>query len=269
MKTYTIDELDKIFEGETYPYVALYSDANKVLVHYRSNTMTKKEGWEKVKQRLQGVGLPEGFYMVKGKSSPDKKVTPDVFYFKKGNPDVEPLPTAQLAEAPPKVDQVLTYDAAIKSNKEISDLTAEVSRLLLEIKQKDECIADLEADLGDSEIETRQLAEQQNVGNGQQYLKDLMVAAVPIADEYFKVRNREIALKEQQMNGGYPPPPIQQPQQPQQPQQAQQPHQPPLTKEDAKKYWDKMGELLKTDPQAYQLAMQEAHLEQVEQFDDE
>ena len=262
MKTYTIPELDKIFDEGVYRYISLYNNKDEVLISYNPPSMSYKEGWKRVKKRLQAKGLSDGFYVVKGKMIHDKKMIPDEFGVKIGKFEEKDLPAPPLSEAPPKVDQVLTYGAAIKSNKEISDLTAEVSRLELEIKQKDECIADLEADLEESETEMGQLADRQNVGNGQQYLQDLMAAAIPIADEYFKVRNREIALKERQMNGdkvGGAPPSSPAYQSPEVQQERQQ--QPYPTNEDSKKFLAEMGELLKTDPQEYQRIMEQAQLD--------
>ena len=270
MKTYTIEELDAIFEEDTYPYVALYSDNNKVLVHYPANTMAKKgkESWERVKKRLQSKGLPDGFYMVKGKSSPDKKCAADVFCFKKGNISEKDFPVPQLADTPAKpekTEHVLTYTAAIQSNKEISELTAEVNRLKMENKQKDECIAELEQELEDSNGEIDDLAEGNNISPGKQYLEDLLTTAIPIVDRYFDIEEKKIAMKERLVmpNGQQYVEDPQQPQQPQQPKQPQQPQRPSPTKEDAKEFWDKMAILLENDPEEYQRVMQKIQFEQV------
>ncbi|MCH7850940.1 MAG: hypothetical protein IH845_04830 [Nanoarchaeota archaeon] len=262
MKTYDIEELDKIFEEDTYSYVALYNDANKVLIHYPPNTTPKKDRWQTVKKRLQSKGLPDGYYQIKGKGSPDKKVTADVFYFKKGDVEEKDLPITQLADPPEKVDHVLTYEAAIKSNKDISELTAEISRLKMEIKQKDECIEDLELDIKDFEIENEELSERGNSGGGKQYLEDLMTAAIPIADRYFDLENRKLAFKERQNGKPLQVSDYQSPEVQREPKAEQQP--PGATKEDAKKFWEKMGNLLENDPEQYQRIMQEIQLETVD-----
>lgn len=268
MKTYTIDELDNIFKEDTYPYVALFSDTNKMLVPYPANTAVTKEGragWERVKKRLLSTGLQDGFYTVKGKSSPLKNVAPDVFCFKKGNVKEKDLSPIPLADPPAKVEHVLTYDAAIKSNKDISELTAEVNRLEMEITQKDQCIKELEEDLSDSDREIGELSERSKVGNGREYIEDLITTAAPILDRHFDLENRKLAYKEKMMNGqrpqqGIPPPAAYQSPEVQ---QEQQPQRPAPTKEEAKEFWDKMSVLLENDPDEYQRIIQKMQFEQV------
>lgn len=269
MKTYTIKELDKIFDEGIYRYIALYNNKDEVLVRYNPPSMSAKEGWKKVRKRLLAKGLQDGFYVVKGKSSPDTKVTPEEFGVKIGKTEEKDLPPAQLADPPKEAEHVLSYAEALKANKEISDLTARVSQLEMELEQKDKEIEELEEELKVSDAEVT-LAESMKVGNGQQYVEDLMAAAIPIADKWFELENRKMAFKEGQTNGqgtgswrpppSAPPPPGA---------QRQQPQRPPLTKEDSKKFWDQAGELLKTDPEAYQRLMQEANLEMVEPTDNE
>lgn len=270
MKTHTIEELDRIFSEDTYPYVALYTSTHKILIHYPANTMvTKGKGaWERVKKRLESKGLPDGFYIVKGKSGPGKNVTPDQFYFKRGNVDEKELVVTQLAEKPKEAEHVLTYTAAIAANKEISELKAEVNRLEREIETGNDTIEALEKDLADLETEMSdmaELAEKGGVKHGAQYLEDLAETIVPIADKWFAVRERELDQKERMLNGqGYPGasrrPPVNQGQYVQQPPPAQQPlpAQPPKpTKQDTVIFWEKMNTLLETDPEEYQKILRE------------
>jgi len=193
----------------------------------------------------------------------DKKMIPDEFGVKIGKFEEKDLPAPQLADPPEKVDKVLTYDAAIKSNKEISDLTAEVSRLGLEIKQKDVCIADLESDIAEYEEELDQLSDGTGISDGKAYLEDLVATAIPIADRYFDLQERKIALEEKKLNGQtngeqLPPPPAHQ--SPGVQQERQQEQQQP-TREQSEEFLDKMDELLKTNPQEYQRIMAEAQRE--------
>lgn len=275
MKTYTLEELDKIFLEETYPYVALFSNTNKMMVPYPANSAVKKgkAGWERVRKRLESNGLSDGYYTIKGKSSPLKNIAPDIFYFKKGNVQEKDLPTVQLAEAPKeKADRVLTYDAAIASNKEISDLTAEVKALKLEIEQQDERIADLEHELSECEEEIEGLSENGGISDSRKYMEDLVITAVPILDRYFDVQEKRIELRKQELNGGQriAPPPSSAYQSPEVQRERQQEQQPRPTKEDAKEFWDKMGVLLESDPAEYQRVMQKLQDEQgFEQVDDE
>lgn len=262
MKTYTIEELDDIFrEEDTYPYVALFSDTNKMMVHYPANTsVTKgKAGWERVRKRLLSKGLPDGFYIVKGKASPLKNVSPDVFYFKKGNVKEKELPPIQLAEPSKKSVDVLTYDAAIAANKDIANLTAEVSRLKMEIADRDKSIQVLEDDISEYEDDIAELSEKGGISDSKQYLEDLVTTAIPIADRYFDLQEKKLALRAQELNGGQR---VLTPQQPQ-PQPQPSPPQPPKpTAQDAKKFWDEMGVLLRDDPEEYQRVMQKLQAEQ-------
>lgn len=258
MKTYTIEELNNVFSEGTYPYVALFSDTNKMMVPYPANTAVQKgkPGWERVKKRLLSKGLADGFYIVKGKSSPLKNISADVFYFKNGDVKEKELPSETLAEKPKEPDSVLTYDAAIKSNKDIAELTADVNRLEMEIKQKNDDIEELEAIIEEYEDEVEGLAANGKVNEGRQYVEDLVATAIPVVDRYFDLQEKKLALRAQQMNGGQHRLPAQPPPTP------QEPSRPAPTKEEAKAFWDKMAVLLEEDPQEYQRVMQKIQSEQ-------
>ncbi len=263
MKIYTIKELDNIFDEGTYPYISLYNKNDKILIKYNPHTMSIKEGWNRIKKRLKSKGLPDGFYVVKGKGSQDKKITADEFLVQKGKADEKDLDITQLAEKPKETENARSYDAAIDANREIANLRAEVGNLKLELKQKDVRVKELEAIVKeyeeDEEEDDEDIAEGDKVNSGKQYMEDIMDTAVSVLDKYFKLEDQKIALKKQQMNGHAPPVAPQQapPVQPQQQQRTA------PTKEDAHEFAKKMAHLAETDPQEYQMIMQDIEFEEV------
>ena len=191
-----------------YKYINLCNSDGAQLVNYNNATTKKNTRLEHIKKRLESPALPDGIYIIKAKDT-IKGQTADEIIFIKGKGDA-PAPVAtpqgpgtknlkECNEGP----AVLTYAEAVRLNTEIANLTYQVRTLENEN-------ALLTKDLSDAEIEIKELeaAAAAKLSEGTpagplatlgETLKTLLPSITALFDTNFQLKQRELDIKEKQL----------------------------------------------------------------------
>jgi len=199
MKTYKIPELKKITKDQGYRHVRLTDSDGNELVKFNPSTISVTERIEEMETRLKSPAIKDGYYCFEGKMYNGKSQRPDKYYILKGTAKDEIKP---VEEAPiPEKDHPLTYDQAIKMNKEIATLKAEKEYLE---RDRDEWKVKYNSLMDEVEEIMEEAPDEEQLGEGgfelsdnmQKFLGTLSENLLPVLDRHYDLKEKKLQIEE-------------------------------------------------------------------------
>ena len=213
MKTYKPQELKNAVKEQGYKIAALDNNKGERIQNFNAlkHTPILKQ-LDLIQKRLNSDLFEDGIYYVTMATSVRGIKTADRYPIVKGKFTPEMLDEKQNTPVyiqSPSQD-VLSWEAALSYQKQISDLTSQIKALQLENNYLQVQIEDLENDEGEG------LSAPATGGNDfLSFLKESVPNLLPVVDRYFNIEEQKINLESQKLN--------RQPQQHQQQKQRTQP----------------------------------------------
>ena len=179
-------ELFDVLKDVGYQSVSLRGNDDEIIITYNTPKTTVTKKLEEIKRRL--VVLPPGYYKLMAMQKHGARGKADTFIIKHGNvtEQHQAAPVKALEETP----HVLSYQEALKRIEELAAIKAERDALLKENEILKAEILELE-----NELEATPLEE----NNINKTLENLTTAALPILDQYFTTKNRQLQLEENKL----------------------------------------------------------------------
>lgn len=188
MKTYSIAELKRLSKEQGYKLAALENNQSERLQSF-NNLKTKIDSHLNViASRLKSELYPDGIYYVLMAQSINKTKSPDRYPITKGVLKPEHLEEKAPVTIVTKAESVLTWDSALSMQKQISDLTAEVTRLKFEnnlLQSELDNIEDNEDNEGLSETKS----------GTQMFLSETLPSLMPVLDRWFQHEDKKLDLE--------------------------------------------------------------------------
>lgn len=193
MNIFKIEDLKGIQARQTYKYVCLTDQSNKVIIPFNTNKIPISDRLNEIETRLQSQGLKDGYYMVKFKNSTSKTVSTDDYMIYKGEslecaPDPQPIQIEKQSFSP----EVLTYDQALKLNVEVASLKMEVAQLKKENASLKAEIEELESTAG---VLSEESPEPGLMENATSFLNNAMGFIAPLLDKHFELKEKRLGLQ--------------------------------------------------------------------------
>lgn len=196
MKSYNIDEIIDICNGQGYGFVCLTDGKGAELIPYNSRN-TAMERLDEIKTRLSSPALKDGVYYVKCKHTNRKNALSDDYLVYKGEKLSE---NVVIQQAQPISAEVLTYDSALRFQVRIKELELENEKLKSDLVEANQLIDELQA-----EIETSYLSEEseddeptpQNTmfESAKEFLSEIVSVAAPLLDKHFDLKQQALNLE--------------------------------------------------------------------------
>jgi len=194
MKTYTIKELKELSRTQGYKLAALEDNQGKRLQPFNRYDVTLNKQLDTIMNRLGADLFANGVYYVLLSENINKSKNPDRYAIVKGK-----LTAAQLQEEKNPVtiiqsptQEVLSWEAALSYQNQISELKSQVKNLELENAYLQEQL--------DSVPELSEGADKPDTSFGK-YLSDAMPSITPILDRYFDIEEKKLDLQKMKMQG--------------------------------------------------------------------
>lgn len=200
MKTYTLEELKAITKDQGYRHVRLTDSDGNMIVAFNPASITVGARIDEMATRLKGPAMKDGYYIFEGKQYLRTEAKVDKYPVLKGtakeeinlNPEPEPI----------KEDHPLTYDQAIKMNKQIAELKAQneyLERERDEWKLKyDQLMEEVEEIIAEEPEEDETMSE----GNGeissdmQKFWTQLSENLLPVIDRHYDMKEKKLQIEE-------------------------------------------------------------------------
>jgi hypothetical protein len=196
MKSYNIDEIIDICNGQGYGFVCLTDGKGAELIPYNSRN-TAMERLDEIKTRLSSPALKDGVYYVKCKHTNRKNALSDDYLVYKGEKLAE---NVVIQQSQPISAEVLTYDSALRFQVRIKELELENEKLKSDLVEANQLIDELQA-----EIETSYLSEEseddeptpQNTmfESAKEFLSEIVSVAAPLLDKHFDLKQQALNLE--------------------------------------------------------------------------
>ena len=204
-----LDELKKHFD--IYNYAALYNIDGECIIRYNKPGTDYAKKQKQILTHLTSEMTPEGLYIVKMRNDLNKGGSVFEVCYKKGDPEnLEELkeklnePVTMKEEGK---ENILSYQAALNFEKKIMRLEHENEIL------RDQ-VADLTSEIEEAEeeaeeLETKQktlseIAPKNDFASIIAGLKDIVPSVTGVFQTHFDIKERELKLKEKQINNGSP-----------------------------------------------------------------
>lgn len=246
MKTKDEKEIRELFKQQKYKYCSLKNTDGKSIVTYNTENNAKVKAIDKLNEAFERLKiLPDGLYIFCFANSKGRNVAPDEFHFVKGNIAVDeqgkgtPYQIINQAPAKNEYDKILSYPAVLELQMELTTLKFKLNTTEQELAKANTTINELEAEI--KELEAKGLSEN-DPNSPNKWMEMIGTNLLPLADRWFGVREKELALAEKGINIA---PRQQRPQQKQQrpqqqPQQA--PNFPPIGSDEFNKWLDVLAD---------------------------
>lgn len=190
---YKFPELKALATEQGYKLAALEDSQGKRIQPFNKPTIKIEKQFSTIQNRLKNNLFPEGVYYVLLAHNINRAKEPDRYTIAKGRVKNEAqIQTPNLSERKESAPAVLTYDSALKMQKEIAELQSE-KRTLMNEK------ASLEARIRVLEEELSQPLEEQTSGI-KTFIEEGMPSVMPIIDRYFDVQEKKLALEEKRLS---------------------------------------------------------------------
>ena len=195
MKHYTPTEIKAAVKQQGYKTAALENNKGERIQQFNSTrTSTIAKQLELIHKRLQSDVFEDGIYYILCASSIQNQKRPDKYPIIKGKFNQSMLNDNGNTHQPviiqsPSQD-VLSWEAALSYQKQISDLTNKVNQLQLELNNAQILLEEFEneeTNLGDA-------PDTSIVG----YLKEVLPSILPMADRYFDLEEKKLNVQSQQ-----------------------------------------------------------------------
>lgn len=195
MKTYKPIELTAIAKQQGYKLCCLENSRGERLQPFNKVTVPINKQMEIIKNRLAADLFPDGIYYMLFAHSISKSKNPDKYPIVKGKVSKETLNEQQpitIVQSPN--NEVLSWEAALAYQKEISDLKSEVKTLQMEIAYLNQQLEEEDDSLKDGENKS---SPENSIVT---FLKETIPAFIPMFDKHFELQERKLNLEEMKLN---------------------------------------------------------------------
>lgn len=188
MKTYSIAEIKKIASEQGYKLCALEDSNGKRLQPYNTYKVDVKKQLDIITTRLKSELFADGIYYCCLSQTINKSKNPDKYPIAKGvvklNESQQNIQTPVYIQNP--VENVLSWESALKFQSEIAELKSRVRELELENNM-------LSAQLEEAENEIP-LSDEGKENSTLTFLKETLPSVVPMLDRYFDLEEKKLNL---------------------------------------------------------------------------
>lgn len=201
-------EFKEIQDDQNYKHIGLFNRSGDPLVRFNSTNKSPKDRLEMIEKRLSSPTLIDDYYIIKAKNNTQNDtVTDDYVIIKdKKKMNVNNGQNTDLLLSQNKIEnKIYSFKEGLDLNSKLIRLELDNKHLEIKIKELEELNNELEIELKEVEL----LSEQQETPI-QDFLQETLKTAVPIFDKFIELRERKLAMQEQQ-NANYQ---TQQPQEP-------------------------------------------------------
>ena len=192
--------------GRTYKCCRLVDRDGNLLVAYNPVKLSIKDKLKEVSRKLKT--LPDGVYNLQCQYSHNKATAPDNLLIKKGSVSLSEntpiiLPGQNKADKKETDADIYTVKATMSRIEEIANLRAESLFLKAENERLKKEVAELENEIQTAEMETmsdRPSGIMSLLSGENSPLKSLAELIPALSDSYFKMKDRELSLREKQID---------------------------------------------------------------------
>jgi len=200
METYKLDQLIEIAKDQGYKHVRLLDLEGNSIVAYNPASMSVDKRIDEMKTRIKSPALKDGYLCFEGKQYLRSDAKADKYYIVKGTPkediDLNPEP------AKPKEKNALSFKEAIKLNKTIAELRAELEYALKEGQEwqaKYNSLMDDVEEIMDEEPEEEEegpkgMSEMSE--NTKTFVSETIATLTPMVDRHYDMKEKELEIKE-------------------------------------------------------------------------
>ena len=190
---YTIDQIREIHEQQKYKFIGLNDIKGKEVIKQNAAKVTPLDKLDVIETRLKAPRFKDGYYIVYCKHHHAGQ--PDNYTIVKG--DVKTLkeepPAPTIPPLPIKQDEVLSYDAALKMHREISDLTNTVGMLERELAIAKDDLEEAYDLIDEYEDDEGSLGEDaSSIGT---VIKETVTALIPVLDRHFDLKEGQLQIE--------------------------------------------------------------------------
>jgi len=204
MNTYKLDDLKKISKEQGYKHVRLTDETGVEIVKFNPASMTVDARIAEMSTRLKSPALDDGLFCFEAKVYNRKDVQPDKFYIRKGKVPVhvDAKTEAPLVVVPTDKDHPLTYDQALKAQKSIATLSADLADMERQRdhwkKEYDSLISEVGRIMEEGEDEEDVPMSEGNfmTENMQKFLGQLSENLLPIAERHYDLKEKKLQIEE-------------------------------------------------------------------------
>lgn len=192
IKTYSFTDLRSIAKDQKYKLACLENSEGIRKKPFNNVKKSILVQLSEIQNRLKNDIFSDGIYYVCMASNINASRDPDRYAVKKGKANIEVVPkitlTPALNESPKEIENVLSYESALKYQQEISDLKFEIEKLKM-----------LNLDLSKQLDEQESLEEEEESGkgilSGMSFLKEQLPALIPYLDKHFELQEKKLDLE--------------------------------------------------------------------------
>lgn len=196
MQTVTFEEFKNIQKEQNYKSVGFYNFVGDCLINPNNNRVSPDKKIEEIERMLKAPACEDGIYIIRCKNGYYKENVGHDYYIEKGNIADKKEGHVIVKEIEyrdkPINDKVLTYTEVLK-------LQTDLVRLQLEnegLKSKLEDLSAYVLSLQEDEDEATGLNEKTPVMS---MIEQLVSQVLPVADKYFSLQERSVAVKEKEL----------------------------------------------------------------------
>lgn len=201
-KFYDFKKLLPIIKQQKYKMIALENSSGERVYNYNTIKTRAETQLRNIETRLGSEIMPEGCYYVCCALSINKTHTPDRYAIAKGNVPEESIQTRQEPiVVHTKAEQVLSWEQALELHKELAELKSENQILKNENEILSKLVEEYEAELDEEEDDLEEGEENDALGGTVKFLKEQAPVIKTGIEEWFKIKNRELDLKEKEITG--------------------------------------------------------------------
>lgn len=199
MKIYELSELQKTAKEHGFNHIALIDTHDHKIVPFNKNNITIENQFKKIKKRFDSELCQDGEYIVLMAESIRATSNPNRFSIVKGNPKALPTKT-EMSLTP--AQEVLTWSSALQMTQDIAILRAENMFLKKENELLQKEIEEYELELQAAQMPGENGLLDQAKNGVSSFLNDNGPMLINIADKFFAMKDRELALQEKGITKG-------------------------------------------------------------------
>lgn len=224
-KLMSFEDARRDIEKAEHKRVALFDKNGKKLVAWNSRSTPIEVRINEIQKRLESETTPTGVYQIHAKHF-GRDVEPAIYYVHVGE-QAEALADIEIKTKSVEIEQPNeNLPASIQKGQPTWEMYNELFREKIEldyrIRELEKEVEDLEEDIVDLEDQVHDLTAEADAApqgflsdpNAQSFVQQSVQSLIPIADQYFEMQNKKLALEAMRINGAVPPqmqPPAQQP----------------------------------------------------------
>jgi len=198
METYKLEDLKQISKDQKYRHVRLTDMDGNVIVAWNPASMSVEKRIDEMENRLSSPAMKDGYYKFECKMYLRASAKPDIYYVVKGTP--EKVPDITPTPVPKKGKNALSYKEAIKMNKTIAELRAQLGTAETERDkwraEYDSLYAETE-EIMNAEPEEEEPGMSEGIsGNAQTFITETLGNLTPLFDRHYDLKAKELEIKE-------------------------------------------------------------------------